>query len=349
MGEPATASRAAAWRARGAYFSWGPGDEAAPAVEIFHVELGDASAPVIAFVHGFPTCSIDWYEVAEQLSTRYRVCLLDFPGFGFSDKPRGWGYSLRRDAELLDHYLAEVVGVESVVMVAHDRGDSVALIHAANVASGTARVRLEHLALSNANLFLALSNLTEAQRLMLHNPELLEQLTPELLAAGMGAVTFSPPRGPEDPQVQALAETFAHDDGLAVLHETIQYLVERSVDEQAWLGLLAAGSVPATVIWGLYDTVAPVRVATHIWHEHLMFKPGRNALYLIPGANHYVQNDRPDAFVETLLHALDSPDDVAPGALSDALDAPVLVDRSRTKLPEAAELIAQLPAGRRPQ
>ena len=343
MDEPATGTRAAAWRARGTYFSWRPADQAAPAVEIFHVELGDASAPVIALVHGFPTCSIDWYEVAEQLSARYRVCLLDFPGFGFSDKPRGWGYSLRRDAELLDHYLAEVVGVESVVMVAHDRGDSVALIHAANAASGTARVGLEHLALSNANMFLALSNLTEAQRLMLHNPELLDQLTPELLAAGMGAVTFSPPRGPEAPEVQALAETFAHDDGVAVLHETIQYLVERSVDEQAWLRLLAAGSVPATVIWGLYDTVAPIRVATHVWHEYLMFKPGRNALYLIPGANHYVQNDRPAAFVETLLHALDSPDDVAPGALSDALDAPVLVDRSRTKLPEAAELIAQLP------
>ena len=128
----------------------------------------------------------------------------------------------------------------------------------------------------------------------------------------MGAVTFTPPRGPEDPEVQALAATFAHDDGVGVLHETIQYLVERSADEEAWLRSLAADAVPTTLIWGVYDTVSPVRVATHVWHEHLMFKPGRNALYLIPGANHYLQNDRPDAFVEALLHALDSPDDAAP-------------------------------------
>jgi pimeloyl-ACP methyl ester carboxylesterase len=331
-------SRAEVWRARGTHFSWSPAGESAAPVSVFHVELGDADAPVLALVHGFPTCSIDWFEVAERLSARYRVCMLDFPGFGFSDKPRGWGYSLRRDAKLLDHYLAQIVGAESVVMVAHDRGDSVALIHATNERAQSA---VEHLALSNGNLFLPLSNLTDGQRLMLHNPELLDQLTPELLAAGMGAVTFTPPRGPDDPGVQALAETFAHNDGIAVLNETIQYLGERSVDETAWLRSLASTATPTTLIWGVYDTIAPIRVANHVWHEHLMFKPGRNAFYLIPNANHYVQNDRPEAFVHTLVHALDAPDDAVPGALSDALDAPVLVDRSHTELPDAAQLIAQ--------
>ncbi|HEX3511526.1 MAG TPA: alpha/beta hydrolase [Solirubrobacteraceae bacterium] len=336
-----TPSRATDWRSRGAHFSWTPPAQDAAPVQVFHVELGDADAPVLALVHGFPTCSVDWIEVAERLSGRFRVCMIDFPGYGFSDKPRGWGYSLGRDAQLLDHYLAEIVGARSVVMIAHDRGDSVALIHAASVTDGRAQVGLEHLVLSNANIFLPLSSLTDAQRLMLHNPELLEQVTPELLAAGMGAVAFTPPRGPGDPEVQALAETFAHEDGVAVLHETIQYLVERSEDEESWLGSLATSTVPTTVVWGVYDTISPIRVATYVWHRHLMFKPGRNALYLIPGANHYVQNDRPDAFADVVLHALDSPGDAAPGALGQEPDAPLLVDRSRTALPDAAELIAQ--------
>jgi pimeloyl-ACP methyl ester carboxylesterase len=341
----ATTSRAEAWHARGAYFSWRPSSEDAPPVQVFHIELGDPQAPVISLVHGFPTCSIDWFEVAEELAARYRVCLLDFPGYGFSDKPRGWGYSLRRDAELLDRYLAEVVGTRSVVMVAHDRGDSVALIYAAGAADGRTRVALEHLVLSNANIFLPLSNLTDAQRIMLHNPELLVRITPELLAAGMGTTTFTPPRAPDDPDVQALAATFAHEDGIAVLHETIQYLHERSVDEGAWLRALAATGLPTTVIWGVYDTISPIRIATHVWHEHLMFKPGRNALYLIPGANHYVQTDRPGAFVQTVQHALDSLDDAAPGPLGPGLDAPILVDRSRTELPDAAELLDRRAVG----
>jgi pimeloyl-ACP methyl ester carboxylesterase len=340
MSGPSSA-RAEDWLAKGSYLSWGPGDGSAEPVRVFHVELGEQDAPVLALVHGFPTCSVDWYEVAHALSDRFRVCALDFPGYGFSEKPRGWGYSLQRDAELLDHYLAEVLGAEAVVMIAHDRGDSVALVHAANAERGSARVALERLVLSNANIFLPLSVLTDAQRLMLHNPELLEQLTPELLAAGMGAVTFTPPRVPGDPEVDALAATFAHEDGVAVLHDTIQYLVERAADEESWLRSLAATPLPTTVVWGLYDTVAPVRVASWVWHEHLMFKPGRNALYLVPGAGHYVQNDRPEAFVQVVLHSLDWPEDAVPGPLGDALDAPVLVDRSRTELPDSAELIAQ--------
>ena len=341
MTDPMRTSRADVWRADGAYFLWSSASEEMAPVQIFHVELGAPGAPVLALVHGFPTCSIDWFEVAERLTPRYRVCMLDFPGFGFSDKPRGWGYSLRRDAELLDHYLTQIVHAQSVVMVAHDRGDSIALIHAANEAVGRAHAVVEHLVLSNANVFLPLSNLTDAQRLMLHSPELLGQLTPELLATGMGAIMFTPPRAPDDPGVQALAATFTHNDGVAVLHETIQYLVERSMDETAWLQSLAATAVPTTLMWGVCDTVAPIRAATYVWQEHLMFKPGRNAFYLIPGANHYVQNDRPDAFVQTLAHALDAPDDAAPGPLSHALDAPILVDQSRTELPIAAQLIAQ--------
>jgi pimeloyl-ACP methyl ester carboxylesterase len=334
-------SRAEAWRESGAWFEWSPAGERAAPVRVFHVELGDPQAPVLALVHGFPTCSIDWFAVAERLSSRYRVCALDFPGYGFSDKPRGWGYSLRRDAELLDTYLDAIAGAGSAVVVAHDRGDSVALVHAANAAEGRSRTTLEHLALSNANIFLPLSNLTDAQRLMLHDPEVVAQLTPELLAAGMGAVTYTPPRAADDPEVIALAATFAHENGVAVLGETIQYLVERSVDEQSWLRSLASTTLPTTVIWGLCDTVSPVRVATHVWHEHLMFKPGDNALYLIPGANHYLQNDRPDAFAQALTHALEGPKDAPPGALDSAPDAPVLVDRSRSELPDAAELIAR--------
>lgn len=341
-----TVPRADAWLAAGARFTWRPASEDAAPVEVFHVELGDAAAPAIALVHGFPTCSVDWFEVAERLSERFRVCLLDFPGFGFSEKPRGWGYSLRRDAELLDHYLAEVAGVESAVVIAHDRGDSVALVHAVNAAEGRARVSMEHLVISNGNVFLPLSSLTDAQRLMLHNPELLGQLTPDLLAAGMGAVMFAPPRGPDDPEVQALAATFAHDDGIAVLNETIQYLRERSADEQAWLRALAATDLPTTLVWGMLDTVAPPRVATYVWHEHLMFKPGRNALYLVPGASHYLQNDRPAAFVACVLHALDAGEEAAPGPLGPELDAPLLHDRSHAALENAAELVerrAQIP------
>jgi hypothetical protein len=78
-----------------------------------------------------------------------------------------------------------------------------------------------------------------------------------MLAEGMGATTFTPPRRPGDPRVEALTATFAYDDGIKVLHEGIQYLVERSKDEQTLLTALARAPFPVTLIWGMYDTVSP--------------------------------------------------------------------------------------------
>jgi len=337
---------AADWHSRGSYFTWAPPGEDAPPVEVFHVELGDPGAPVVMLVHGFPTCSIDWREVAERLSDRYRVCAVDFPGYGFSDKPLGWGYNLARDAALLDHYLVDVVGAASAVVVAHDRGSSVAILHALNSIGGDARTGVEHLVLTNGNVYLPLSNLTDFQRLVLDPataPAVLDLMTPAMLAQGMGATTMSPPRLPDHADVEALTETFAHADGTKVLHETIQYLVERGENERGWLERLAATDLPTTVIWGTNDTIAPLRVATYVWHEFLAQKTGRNSFYVVPGANHYLQNDRPDAVVAALLHALNA-DSTTPGPIDAAVDSPLLVDVSRAQLPTAAEVLR--PPGR---
>ncbi|HEX4531009.1 MAG TPA: alpha/beta hydrolase, partial [Acidimicrobiia bacterium] len=133
--------------------------------------------------------------------------------------------------------------------------------------------------------------------------------------------------------------TFAYDDGIKILHEGIQYLVERSKDEQTWLTALAKAPFPVAMIWGMYDTVSPPRVASYVWNQYLMFKPGDNRLYFIPDANHYLQNDQPEALVETFLHALAAPDDTPPGAIAPRPASPLLVDRSRSELPRAADLL----------
>ena len=124
---------------------------------------------------------------------------MDFPGFGFSDKPLGWGYSLMRGAEVLEYYIADVLGLESMILYAHDRGSSVALVH---TTSGNSRVNLEHLFLTNANIYLPMSNLTQAQRLMLGESAevLLAQATPEQLAEGMGQATYTPRVAPTIPR-----------------------------------------------------------------------------------------------------------------------------------------------------
>lgn len=336
------AGRAALWRRSGTHFTWSPSTDV-DAVEVFHVECGDPDNPALLLVHGFPTCSVDWIEVADLLSDTFYVCALDFPGYGFSGKPPGWGYSLARDAALLDHYLGEIAGAEAAVVVAHDRGTSVSLLHTLDDLAGRTATHVEHLVLTNGNVYLPLSNLTDFQRLVLDPvtaPSVLEVMTPAMLAEGMGRLTFSPPRASGSAEVEAMTATFAHDDGVRVLHETIQYLVERSEGETDWLASLSRSELPTTLIWGITDPVSPLRVAAHVWDDFLMLKPGANRFYLVPEANHYLQNDRPAALAMAIRHTLDASSDTAPGPIEPTAGAPVLVDCSRPRMPSSREVLA---------
>ena len=158
--------------------------------------------------------------------------------------------------------------------------------------------------LSNGNMFLPLSNLNVFQRLALDPataPEVLAAATPEVLAAGMGENTFTPPRSLEDPAIAALAHTFAFNDGIAVLHDTIQYLVERSEHEQEWLEALAAILRFRRRSSGVSTTSSrrcgwPRMSGTRTW------PPSRadNEFWLLPRANHYLQHDQPQEFVEVV-------------------------------------------------
>ncbi len=117
--------------------------------------------------------------------------------------------------------------------------------------------------------------------------------TPEMLAAGMGATTFMPRRAVGDPEIAALAKCFAHNNGTAVLPDTIQYLNERAAHENDWLQALSTSNVNTTLVWGVHDNIAPLRVANYVWQQFLQNKPGRNRYWILPTADHYLQCDAP--------------------------------------------------------
>ena len=86
-----TTPRADDWRSRGGYFSWRPAQGDASPVEIFHVEMGDPGAPVLLLIHGWPTSSIDWFEVAGQLSGRPPPGVRGWPAPGRTSRARRRG------------------------------------------------------------------------------------------------------------------------------------------------------------------------------------------------------------------------------------------------------------------
>lgn len=70
----------------------------ADGVQIFYRAAGDAAAPVLLLLHGFPTSSFMFRDLIPRLANEYRVIAPDLPGFGFTEVPRERNYTYSFDA-----------------------------------------------------------------------------------------------------------------------------------------------------------------------------------------------------------------------------------------------------------
>jgi pimeloyl-ACP methyl ester carboxylesterase len=61
-------------------------------------EAGDAAAPVVLLLHGFPTSSFMFRDLIPRLADQYRVIAPDLPGFGFTEVPDSRNYRYSFDA-----------------------------------------------------------------------------------------------------------------------------------------------------------------------------------------------------------------------------------------------------------
>src|SRR5258706_12511342 len=69
----------------------------ADGVQVFYRTAGEANAPAVLLLHGFPTSSFMFRELIPRLANDYRVIAPDFPGFGFTEVPPEQNYSYSFD------------------------------------------------------------------------------------------------------------------------------------------------------------------------------------------------------------------------------------------------------------
>ena len=75
-------------------------------MRVFYRAAGDANAPVVLLLHGFPASSFMFRELIPRLANDYRVIAPDLPGFGFTEVPedREYIYSFDRLAATLNAF-----------------------------------------------------------------------------------------------------------------------------------------------------------------------------------------------------------------------------------------------------
>lgn len=254
--------------------------------QIFYRDEG-AGFPLLV-IHGYPTSSWDFAPIWPQLTASRRCIAADMIGFGFSDKPPKYQYSLVDQANLLTSLLGNL-GISEVDVLAHDYGDSVAqeLLARHLEKSG---IKLRSMALLNGGLF-------PEQ----HRPRLVQKLLAsplgkfsgkiinyKLFAKGFSEV-FASNSKPTEAELKDFWQLTTHNNGQAIQHKLIGYMAERKQRETRWVGALLNADIPIRLIDGADDPVSGRHLA-----EHYKKTVPNADVVLLENVGHYPQVEAPD-------------------------------------------------------
>lgn len=244
------------WKAEGHYFSY-------KNHQIFVNESG--SGEPLLLIHGFPTASWDWQQMWPHLAKDYHVIAADFLGFGFSDKPRNYPYSILDQADLLESLMREK-GVEKVHIISHDYGDTVVQELLARFQSrkegGEKGVTIQSLCLLNGGLFPEV-----------HRPLLVQKVLISPLGAIVGRLfnrkklgknfkgIFGANTQPTEAELDDFWTLVSGNGGRYVFHLLIRYMAERVQYRERWVGALQAAKIPLCFINGVADPISGQHMA----------------------------------------------------------------------------------------
>lgn len=96
--------------------------------KIHYVDEG--AGPTLLFLHGNPSWSFQWRDLIRGLRGTHRCVALDYPGFGMSEAPPGFGYTPREESLVVDAFV-EQLGLGDVTLVMQDWGGPIGLAFAA--------------------------------------------------------------------------------------------------------------------------------------------------------------------------------------------------------------------------
>lgn len=239
--------------------------------ELFVVELGPAQPErTLVLLHGFPTSSHDFHRVLDRLAEHSRVVVHDHLGFGLSDKPSDYSYSLLEQAEFA-LLLWRELGIERAHLLAHDYGTSVATELLARAALGLAGgLTIESLILCNGSVHIELADLTLSQRL-LEAPGPIADVFARLSSRRffdhqIQGLLGSQSELPES-ELRAMWEGILRREGRAKLPELSHYLSERRRFWHRWIGALVRSGLPTLVLWGREDPIAVPAIAEQLAGE----------------------------------------------------------------------------------
>ncbi|HEX3101295.1 MAG TPA: alpha/beta hydrolase [Pyrinomonadaceae bacterium] len=93
---------------------------------VHYQEFGDASKPPIVLIHGYTASVYVWKSAAPLLAEAgFRVIAIDLLGFGYSEKPAWFDYSIQAQARMVSRFMNRL-GIGRATVVGSSYGGAVA-------------------------------------------------------------------------------------------------------------------------------------------------------------------------------------------------------------------------------
>ena len=266
-------------------------------LRLFVYERG--TGETVLLLHGFPTSCYDWRGVIDVLSPGYRCVALDFPGYGLSDKPVAYSYSLFQQTDAAEG-LARALGIAEAHIVSHDVGQTVHAELLAREQEGRLALRILSSTLLNGSTLQDKATITPIQKLLSANETL-----PQAMAIcenvgsnyldGLRAIMKRPQAiSAEDAAV--MEELLAYQEGNRRLPALAGYMRERYLHRERWLSAFKAAA-PIQIVWADGDPIANVEMGRALSEEL------PQARYTeLPGLGHFLLIENPEAVAGLVLN-----------------------------------------------
>ena len=262
------------------------------------------TAPVkghgVLVVHGYPGSSWDFSKVAAQVSKKTKIVVADMIGFGQSGKPlKGTfkdNFSLMKQADLYEA-VAKSEGLEEVVLVAHDMGQTVGLELMTRHDEGKLPFKIRHAILLDGSTLVDMVQLDplQVEGLKKGDKALTEHKDFDKYAQGLLA-SFAP-ENRDIKTTEIMTHQIFAKDGDLIIDQILLYLNERKEFYNRWVGTFAHfRTAPMSVYWGVQDPVAVVAMADRI----KVWSP-RTDLYKLKHSGHWPSIENSDIIAEAVM------------------------------------------------
>ena len=228
---------------------------------VHYLAEGPAAGPVVVLVHGLGGHSEQWLNLSAYLvKAGYRVYIPDLPGYGRSEKPADFSYSVHDEAEAVVGFF-DALGLKQVDLGGWSMGGGI-----------VQHVAFRHPERVRRLMLFASIGIKQAPTF---DVRLFTPSTPAELAQLNALLMPNPPKAPD----------FVARDLLRISQERA-WVIQRALDsmrsgQDATDSLLPQLKMPVLIVWGAEDRIIPLS------HGETMYSlVPQSELVVIPGCGH---------------------------------------------------------------